>query len=555
MSADSQQQIQVQMKRECDPAVKQQIIYNARVARWKAAGTEESRRELLGVHYKGPLQEQAQIKGQLQPMAERMAAQDERSRAMEAHAAGLEAMLEKVLTNQQIQLSLAAETAEKVDHVETLANASISGIEGVSTQMGKFQKATLKGLGALAERGGTFSENCMGAASNAKAFTQCLLSLVMFFLTVFLFAARSYWGGTRAMVGSSRAIGNSIPVVGGPVGGIFVVIMSLAMLWVTTQVITIVSMGSADGLEVAISMLKVTRFIIIEVAKKIVATGDVSYSRIQADLGHIFNESGLSGDAQSVKLWAKDATGQSTERVSAWLKDQTAAATAAATTAATTAMIPTAQGIAESVAYGATASYGYGEAIVKYGYSFMPGMPTITYGGPTTGGKKRSSRGGTTEMSTRQQRQIDEINTLLKITGDIMLILFETCFKTIWLYNNVSDDGREKIDALLRKNGYFSELGKSDNEFMQFLLKTNKDVLASVGKCKQDPISTYNKKSLLAYFSNVMASPMLQIPQKKRRSLKGGRKYKKTKKMNKKGIKRRKTIKRKSKRKKVSRRR
>jgi hypothetical protein len=218
-------------------------------------------------------------------------------------------------------------------------------------------------------------------------------------------------------------------------------------------------------------------------------------------------------------------------------------------------MIPTAQGIADSVASGATASYEAGEAIAKYGYSWLPDMSSMSFGGPSSGGKKRAGRGGTTQLSTKQQKQIDEINTLLKITGDIMLILFETCFKTIWLYNNVSDDGREKIDALLRKNGYFSELGKSDNEFMQFLLKTNKDVLASVGKCKQDPTSTYNKKSLLAYFSNVMASPMLQIPQKKRRSLKGGRKYKKTKKMNKKGIKRRKTIKRKSKRKKVSRRR
>ena len=126
-----------------------------------------------------------------------------------------------------------------------------------------------------------------------------------------------------------------------------------------------------------------------------------------------------------------------------------------------------------------------------------------------------------------------------------MLILFETCFKTIWLYNNVSDDGREKIDALMRKNGYFSELGKSDNEFMRFLLKTNKDVLASVGKCKQDPISTYDDKSFLAYFSNVVASPMLQIPPKKRRSLKGGRKRRKTRKMSKKRRKMRKTSKRK----------
>ena len=529
MSANSGEQLQIkQTVKECDPAAKQLILSRARLAEAKSKN-EEVRRELLGVHYKGPLQEQAQIQGQLQPMAGNAAILEEGQTA-------LEKKLDLVLAMLQPMSETTAATAEGVNDLQASAVTIETGLSGVSTQISKFQEGAMAALGSLADNGVSSQSACRRAYKRLHAtdIIECLSSIIMLFLMLFLTFSRLYWTGTRAVVGTTRAIVSSIPIVGGALGSICGLMMSLAMLWVTTLVVTMTSFGVVDGKRTLGIMIEIIRFVLKEVVTKILEKS----GQMTTDLTDILQSNELrQGSVASDAAFFTSFAERSKENVGTWLVNASSegmSSAVAATLGTPSDYIPdstTPYAIVSSMASG-----------VSTGYSWLK-WPAMR--GTPAGGKKRAGRGGTTQMTTKQQEQIDEINTLLKVTGHVMLILLETYFKTLWMYNNVSDVGKEKMDALIKKNGYFSELGQSDNKFMRFLLKTNKDVMTSIGKCKQDPTSTYDKKSLVAYFSNVMASPMLRSSSKGSRSLEGGRKRRKTRKMSKKRRKMRKTSKRK----------
>ena len=213
---------------------------------------EKNRRELFGADY---MQQGQQQSGQQD------AATANSINNLEEANQRLEAMIENVLQNQQT-------IADGVDDVQQGVGALQRGQGDIGSQIANFRRKALAGIGALADKGGSWLDNCFPPRT-ARAAVNCLMDLILLFVQLYIFLAFTWFNLCRSVIGITGTIGAATPVIGGIVRPIVQAGMIVFLLWISTFVLTLFAFNTMSGEDQIVNIIYLIRQFMIFIFRNI----------------------------------------------------------------------------------------------------------------------------------------------------------------------------------------------------------------------------------------------------------------------------------------------
>jgi hypothetical protein len=453
---------------------------------------EKNRRELFGADYE---QQQQQQSGQ----------QDAANAAVMAEAQeGIEELRRLVRTIIDNQGTI----AQGVDDVQQGVEELQTGQQGIGNQIDSFRKKALAGIGALADNGGSWLDNCFPPRT-ARAAVSCLMDLILLFVQLYIFLAFTWFNLCRSVIGITGTIGAATPVIGGIVRPIVQAGMIVFLLWISTFVLTLFAFNTMSGEDQIINIIYLIRQFMIFIFGNI----KTQLSNMRSDMQKIADKSGLSDDYEQLR----EQTDRATADMGTWVRGELTNATANAVRNLPGATLNTIQNIGTGLGDAAMATPGAVRDAARGVGGMIGGMFGYnTEHGELGGGKKlsksrkrkrgkragrtRKSRGGTKEGDFIRINELT--NEVLKETGIfthyILAVYREITF--LYLHHKVSDKDRAELDELFKKNPI--ELG-FDDPLVKMLSKTTSGILTNVKNDSLDGDFKVNYLPLVKFYNKI----------------------------------------------------
>ena len=418
----------------------------------------------------------------------------------------IEEMVEQSLRNQQ-------DIAQGVDDVQQGVGELQTGQERVGNQIDNFRRKALAGIGALADNGGSWLDNCFPPRTK-RAAVSCLKDLILLFIQLYIFLAFTWFNLCRSVIGITGTIGAATPVVGGIVRPIVQAGMIIFLLWISTFVLTLFAFNTMSGTDQIINIIYLIRQFMAFIFRNI----QNQMSNMRNDMQRIADESGLTDDYNELR----EQTDGAASKMGRWVRGELANATANAVRNLPGATLNTIRNVGATVGDAARATPGVVADAARDAVRGVGGMVANMFGsnrrhGELGGGKKssksrkkkrgkragrtRKSRGGTKEGDFIRINELT--NEVLKGTGIftqyILAVYREITF--LYLHDNVSDKGlRAELDDLFKKNPIELEF---DDPLVKMLSKTTSGILTNVGSDALDRDFKVNYVPLAEFYGKI----------------------------------------------------
>lgn len=402
------------------------------------------------------------------------------------------------------------------DGVDTLQ----SGQYGIGGQVDNFKRQCLNGIGALADRGGSWLDNCFPPRTT-RAVATCLKDLILLFVNLYIFFVYSWFHLCNTILGLTGTISGSIPILGCIAKPITQAVMIIILLWISTFVMTLFAFNTVTGSDQIIYIIWSIRQFMAFIYRNI----DDQIANMRLDLEKIAEDSGLSSDYEKLRN-ATDVAMAETVRL---VRDE--AGTVAAD--AFRNLPGNAMGMAKGAAQGlgnvaGTAAEQGTEAIgnvatgVKNMFGNMFGHfepePETNVGGGKRRKmtkKRRHKKGGDKKDDLIKINELT--NYVLKETGLFFKYILAVQTEITWLYLNTNNQGREKLNKLFIK---YPISIKFNNGLVKMFTKSSGGILS---KMKRD---TENKNPFHVDYIplvNLLNKPKNRL---ERAGIKGGKQSK-----------------------------
>lgn len=453
---------------------------------------EKNRRELFGADY---VQQQQQQSGQQD------AATANSINNLEEANQRLEAMIENVLQNQQT-------IADGVDDVQQGVGELQRGQGDIGSQIDNFRRKALAGIGALADNGGSWLDNCFPPRT-ARAAISCLMDLILLFAQLYIFLAVTWFNLCRSVIGISGTVAGATPIIGSVCKPIIQAGMIVFLLWISTFVLTLFAFNTMSGSDQIINIIYIIRQFMAFIFRNI----QNQISNMRNDMQEIADRSGLSNDYEQLR----EQTDRATAEMATWVRGELANATANAVrnlpgnAMSAVRSVGTGLGDAAMATPGAVrdAARGVGGMI---GDMFGYNTEHSELGGGKKSSKSRKRKRGKRAGKTRRSRggtkegdfiRINELtNEVLKETGIFTQYILAVYREITFLYldHKVSDKDRAKLDELFKRNPI--EL-RFDNPLVKMLSKTTSGILTNVKNDSLDGDFKVNYVPLAKFYNKI----------------------------------------------------
>lgn len=434
----------------------------------------------------------------------------------------LEDMLRDVLQNQET-------IAEGVSDVQQGVGDLQTGQLGIGNQIDNFRKKALAGIGALADNGGSWLDNCFPPRST-RAAVSCLADLILLFVQLYIFLAFTWFNLCRSAIGISGTLAGATPIIGGVCRPIVQAGMIVFLLWISTFVLTLFAFNTMSGTDQIINIIYIIRQFMAFIFRNI----QNQLSNMRNDMQRIADESGLTDDYNVLR----EQTDRATAEMGTWVRGELANATANAVRNLPGNAMSIARSTASSLGDAAMATpgavrdaargvggmignmFGYNTEHTELGGGKRPKKTRKRKHGKRKG-KTRRGRGGTKEGDFIRINELT--NEVLKETGVFSKYLLAVCqeFTFLCLHPKVSSEMRSELIDLFKKNPLTL---KFNNPLVNMLSKTADGVLTSV---KNDSINNDFKVNYIPFakfYERVISDQKGGKRKKKRRGKKTKRK-------------------------------
>ena len=359
------------------------------------------------------------------------------------------------------------------DGVDTLQ----SGQYGIGGQVDNFKRQCLNGIGALADSGGSWLDNCFPPRTTLAA-AKCLIDLILLFVYLYVFFVFSWFNLCRTLLGITGSISRAIPILGCIAKPITQAVMIVILLWISTFVMTLFAFNTVTGSDQIIYIIWSIRQFMAFIYRNI----DDQMANMRLDLEKIAEDSGLSSDYEKLRN-ATDAAMAEAVRL---VRDE--AGTVAAD--AFRNLPGNAMGLASAAAQGLGNVAG---AAAEQGTEAVGNVATGVknmFGGMFGYGDTGSIGGGKRRKMTKKRRHkkggekkddLIKINSLtnyvLKETGLFFKYILAVQKEITWLYLNTNNQGREKLNKLFIK---YPISIKFNNGLVKMFTKSSSGILTKV---------------------------------------------------------------------------
>ena len=438
----------------------------------------------------------------------------------------LQEQLDRLTQGQLILQEGQARLQEVQEELKEGQDTIITTGDNIRTDISNFQRRTLAGIYGLAGSGGSWLDNCF-PPNSARAATGCLIYLIIFFIQLYIFFAFTWFNLCKTLVNITGAVSGGVPVLGSFFRPISQACMILFLLWISTFVLTLMSLNTISGTDQIINIIYFIRQFIYFIFNNV--QGQIQNMR--NDLTLIADESGLSSDVTEIVVAGNEIRSQFRTMIRNNVRDSVRT---------TISELPrNIVNVASSATQTVVNGIGQVSSSVTSAVSNMFGLES-NQGGSKRGKKSRKNKSRKRERKTRRNsggnKKITEkflvinreINKGLKETG----MLIKYLLSVMNLFHKLYLSDKEKIIKLLSKHPIVFDFKNSPIPSIQMFNETTNNILTKIKNQNKFKINNTAAQLQKLIFLKITNKGGKKTKLKKRKSNKN--KKKKTRSKNKK---------------------